>query len=157
MIKPVSLACGHSGCMKCLHSIISLANNATTTTAPCPVCRTNFHRDRLLLNVNLDVLTKNLGMHCSNSGCQWEGTLEHAREHDKSCPKAVVNCPNAGCDHSAVREEIEGHCNNCEKAMINCSGCQKDVRRGRLPQHKRTECYFSQIDCPLGCDAKFPR
>lgn len=63
MIKLVSLACGHSGCMKCLHSINPFANKATTTTAPCPVCRKNFHRDRLLPNVNLDVLTKNLGMH----------------------------------------------------------------------------------------------
>ena len=63
MIKPVSLACGHSGCMKCLHSIVSLADNATSNTAPFPVSRKTFHRDQLHLNVSLSALARNLAVY----------------------------------------------------------------------------------------------
>ena len=157
MIKPVSLACGHSGCMKCLHSVVSLSDNAASNTAPCPVCRETFHRDRLHLNVSLDALTRNLGMHCSNSGCIWKGTLERARDHGKGCPKAVVKCPNVGCHHSSLREDMDEHSNSCEKALVDCPGCRKEVARSRLAQHERRECFYSKIDCPLGCGMKLPR
>ena len=63
MIKPVSLACGRFGCMKCLHSIVSLAANATSNIAPFPVSRKIFHRDQLHLNVGLSALTRNLAMY----------------------------------------------------------------------------------------------
>lgn len=157
MIKPVSLACGHSGCMKCLHSIVSLADNARSNTAPCPVCRKTFHRDLLHLNVSLSALTRNLAMHCGNSGCVWKGTLEHARDHGKGCPKAVVKCPNAGCHHSSLREDMDAHSNSCEKALVDCPGCRNEIAKSRLAEHQTRKCFYSKIDCPLGCGTKLPR
>ena len=155
MIKPVSLACGRSGCMKCLHSIVSLADNATSNTAPFPVSRKTFHRDQLHLNVSLSALTRNLVMHvyCGNSSCVWKGTLEHARDHGKGSPKAVVKCPNVGCHHFSLRKDMDEHSNSCEKALVNCPGCRNEVTvaRSRLAEHQKRKCFYSEIDCPLRC------
>ena len=156
-MKPASLACGHSGCLKCLRSIVSLADNATPSSAPCPICRVFFRSDQLHINVNLDQLSKSVKMKCSSPDCKWEGTLEHARGHEKNCLKALVKCPHNGCDHVAVRAEIEAHRNNCEQQKLTCRGCKKVIRKGGLTQHQATECYYSQVDCPLGCGTNLPR
>lgn len=96
-MKPVTLRCGHSGCMDCLNSIISLSSNTSVSRGPCPVCRQPFHLDELHLNVSLDKLTRGLKLECCNRDCQWKGTLDEAREHGKNCPKAVASCPHEGC------------------------------------------------------------
>ena len=157
MMKPTSLACGHSGCMKCLRSIVSLGDNATPSAALCPICRETFRFDQLQININLDKLSKSVKMKCSSPSCEWRGTLEHARGHEKNCPKARVKCPHNGCNHFAVRAEIQAHCNNCEHKKVTCHGCKKEIKKDGLAQHQATECYYSQVDCPLGCGINVPR
>jgi len=157
MIKPVSLACSHSGCMKCLHSIVSLGDNTTPNTAPCLVCRNTFPHDRLHLNISHSALTRNLAMHCGSSSCVWKGTLEHARDHDKSCPKVVVKCPNIGFQHSSLHGDMDSHSNSCGKALVGFPGCRNEVARSRLAEHQKRKCFYSKIDCPLGCGTKLPR
>ena len=157
MVKPASLACGHSGCLKCLRSIVSLGDNASPSTAPCPICREKFLYAHLHININLDKLSKSVKMKCSSPDCEWKGTLEHARGHEKNCLKALVKCPHNGCNHVAVCAEIGGHCNNCEQQNITCRGCKKEIRKGGLTQHQAKECYYSKVDCPLGCGTNLPR
>ena len=157
MMKPASLACGHSGCLKCLRTIVTLGDNATPSTAPCPVCRIMFPYDQLHLNINLDKLSKSVKMICSSPDCKWKGTLEQAREHEKKCQRALVQCPHNGCDHVAVRAEIDAHRKNCEQQNITCRGCRKKIKKGGLAQHQAGECYYSRVDCPLGCGTNLPR
>lgn len=157
MKKPVSLECGHAGCLKCLNSIATLGDNANTTSAPCPLCRATFNPARLQISINLDKLIKQLEMKCTNSGCKWEGRHEKAREHGRNCPKATVKCKNNGCNHTAMIEEMESHSGNCDKKMVTCGGCRRDIVMGNLPQHQETECYYSEVNCPLGCGNRLPR
>lgn len=145
MRKPVSLECGHAGCLKCLNSIATLGDNATTTSAPCPVCRTTFNPTRLQISINLYKLIQQLEMECSNSGCKWKGRLEKAREHGRKCQKAIVKCQNDGCNHTALRDEMQSHSNTCDKKMVTCGGCRRDVVMGNLPQHQETECCYSEV------------
>ena len=157
MIRPTSLACGHSGCMKCLRSIVSLGDNADPSGAKCPVCREIFRYDQLKVNINLHKMTNSVKMKCSSPGCDWKGTLEHAKEHEKNCQKALIKCPHNGCDLIAVRAEINEHRNNCAQKKMTCVGCKKEITKGGLAQHQATECYYSQVDCPLGYGTNVPR
>ena len=157
MMKPASLACGHSGCLRCLRSIVSLGDNSTPSTGHCLVCREEFLYDQLHININLDKLSKSLKMQCSSPDCEWEGTRENARGHEKICQKALVECPHNDCDYVAVRAEIDAHRNNCEHQNITCRGCRKEIKKGGLVQHQAGECYYSRVDCPLGCGTNLPR
>ena len=134
MMKPTTLSCRHSGCMKCLRSIVSLGDNVTSSAAPCPICRKLFFCDQLQININLDKLCKSVRMKCS-----------------------IVKCPHNDCDHVTVREEMKAHCINCEQKKITCHGCKKEIKKGGLAQHQATECYYSQVECPLGCGNNLPR
>jgi len=80
-------------------------------------------------------------MSCSSLRCEWKGTLEHARGHEKNCLKALVRCPHNGCDHFAVRIEIKARCNNCEQKKITCHGCKKEIKKGGLVKQQATESY----------------
>lgn len=157
MIKPTSLACRHSGCMKCLRSIVTLGDNATPSSAPCPVCCETFRYNQLKVNVNLDKLVRSVKMKCCSPDCEWTGPMEHAKGHETNCLKALVKCSYSGCDLVAVRAEINKHCKNCEQKQITCSGCHKDIKQGGLAQQQATECYYSRVDCPLGCGTNVPR
>ena len=136
---------------------MSLGVNATPSAAPCPVCRVTFRYDQLKVNVNLDKLSKSVRMKCCSPDCDWKGPLEHAKGHEMNCPKALVKCPHNGCDLVAVRAEIMKHRNNCEQKQITCFGCKKDIKKGGLARHQATECYYSRVDCPLGCGTNVPR
>ena len=156
-MKPVTLRCGHSGCMDCLANIISLSSNTSASRGPCPVCRQLFHLDELHLNVSLDKLTRGLKMECCNGDCQWKGTLEEARAHGKNCPKAVASCPHDGCPNVSTKEEIERHQGDCQFRKIECLGCRTLVRRTNKAEHETNRCNYSSVDCPLGCGTKLPR
>ena len=156
-MKPVTLRCGHSGCMDCLNSIISLSSNTSVSRGPCPVCRQPFHLDELHLNVSLDKLTRGLKLECCNRDCQCKGTLDEAREHGKNCPKAVASCPHEGCPNVSTREEIERHQDDCQFRKLECLGCRTLVRRANQQDHETDGCNYSRVDCPLGCGTKVPR
>lgn len=157
-MKPVTLRCGHSGCMDCLNSIISLSSNTSASRGPCLVCRQPFHLDELpCLNVSLDKLTRGLKLECCNRDCQWKGTLDEAREHGKNCPKAVASCPHEGCPNVSTREEIERHQGDCQFRKRECLGCRTLVRRANQQDHETHGCNYSRVDCPLECGTKLPR
>ena len=154
MFKPVTLPCGHSCCKKCLENLVV----ATLSTNPphCPVCRQEMPAN-LNINVCLHQLTNNLAVGCSNAGCSWKGSYAEAESHESECPKWVVECVNEGCGHSATREEIREHGGTCKKAQVRCAKCRKRVAREDLQLHLEKSCWFSMMDCPLGCGATLPR
>lgn len=92
----------------------------------------------------------------------WQFWL-HIERHSGTCKgpwqglSQIVNCPNVGCHHSSLREDMDEHSNSCEKALVDCPGCRKEVARSRLAQHERRKCFYSKIECPLGCGMKLPR
>ena len=155
MIKPVSLACGHS----------AVAWSACTLSSLSPITP---HQTQL----RAQFAAKPFTFYCTSTSAlvplpeiwlcivailvAYESALEHARDHGKGCPKAVVKCRNVGCHHSSLREDMDAHSNSCEKALVDCPGCRNEVARSRLAEHQRRKCFYSKIDCPLGCGTKLP-
>lgn len=151
MLKPVTLPCGHSGCLKCMDELV-----VTNTWPKCPVCRVGMP-GRLNVNICMDQLTRKLAMQCCNTGCSWRGTYGEAERHDTECQKRTVECKNAGCDETMKREEIANHKDTCPKQMVSCPKCAKDVAREVQGGHDSDDCSFSLKECPLGCGERLPR
>ena len=153
MFKPVTLPCGHSCCKKCLENFVV----ATLSNPPhCPVCRQEMPAN-LNINVCLHQLINNLAVECSNAGCSWKGSCVEAESHERECPKWVVECANEGCGHSATKEEMREHGGTCKKAQVRCAKCRKRMAREGLQLNFEKSCWFSMMDCPLGCGATLPR
>ena len=148
--RPVTLACGHSGCKNCMETWAE-----STATPLCPQCRATFRKEELRLNVAMDKATRDLPVKCNSQGCQWKGNYSDANDHLRHCPKVRERCPNEGCQHMAAREEMTAHA--CPKERIACSGCQLSVTRERLQFHRTSLCRNSAVLCPLRCGASLPR
>ena len=148
--RPVTLACGHSGCKNCMETWAE-----STATPLCPQCRATFRKEELRLNVAMDKATRDLPVKCNSQGCQWKGNYSDANDHLRHCPKVRERCPNEGCQHVAAREEMTAHA--CPKERIACSGCQLSVTRERLQFHRTSLCRNSAVLCPLRCGASLPR
>ena len=148
--RPVTLACGHSGCKNCMETWAE-----STATPLCPQCRATFRKEELRLNVAMDKATRDLPVKCNSQGCQWKGNYSDANDHLRHCPKVRERCPNEGCQHVAAREEMTAHA--CRKERIACSGCQLSVTRERLQFHHTSLCRNSAVLCPLRCGASLPR
>lgn len=83
MLKPVTLACGHSGCQEYLAKLIRIEPNPK-----CPLCKQSVpSKATLNLNITLNDLTSQLEVRCTNSGCVWKGTYDSAEDHTNRCPK----------------------------------------------------------------------
>ena len=151
MSYPVTLPCGHSGCLRCFEQLV-----AASPASKCPVCRAKMP-DRLTVNVCLNELSKKLPMKCLNNGCSWAGGCGDAGTHGIHCPKAVVVCGNEGCTVSAKREDMVTHSTTCPKEALPCQKCERPVTRELSQAHEGGGCAFSEVECPLACGEKFPR
>ena len=80
--RPVTLACGHSGCKNCMETWAE-----STATPLCPQCRATFRKEELRLNVAMDKASRDLPVKCNSQGCQWKGNYSDANDHLKHCPK----------------------------------------------------------------------
>ena len=153
MVKPVTLACGHSGCQNCLAQLIAIQ------TAPeCPLCKTQVPSStQLNVNIALADITANLDIECTNNGCQWQGTLEEHSQHSSSCGKLSVQCKNRGCNEVMLREEMTVHISQCVKQNVPCQDCGKSVTRDSMQEHVDHFCSHKRISCPLSCGSSLPR
>lgn len=153
MLKPVTLACGHSGCQECLAKLIRIEPNPK-----CPLCKQSVpSKATLNLNITLNDLTSQLEVRCTNSGCVWKGTYDSAEDHTNRCPKVRVACENEGCAAQMAREELDGHLTQCLKQKIPCSDCGFWMPKDVLHEHRTSLCSYKQISCPLGCGMTLPR
>ncbi|XP_027052823.1 RING finger protein 151-like [Pocillopora damicornis] len=89
--RPVTLACGHSGCKNCMETWAE-----STATPLCPQCRATFRKEELRLNVAMDKASRDLPVKCNSQGCQWKGNYSDANDHLRHCPKVRERCPNEG-------------------------------------------------------------
>lgn len=149
--KPVTFGCGHSGCLNCLTTLVSIA------TPKCPLCRAPFKGDELTINVSMDRMTRNLPLKCNSQGCEWQGSYSEAEGHWKQCPKVEESCPNDSCVHMAVREEMAAHMDACPKQKISCPDCKLSVTREWLGRHRTSMCSDSAMQCPLRCGTSIQR
>ena len=137
MVKPVTLACGHSGCQSCLATAFTMSSSPK-----CPLCKKVFPSGATLnVNIVLDDITSRLEIKCTNSGCEWVGKLVNHSQHSNTCAKLLVECQNRGCMEKKAREEMGRHISQCEKQELPC--------RESLCSHKR-------IPCPLSCGTNLP-
>ena len=114
MLKPVSLSCGHSGCLVCLRQLTKSAANPK-----CPMYRREFRASTISVNIALDHITSELAVECQSQGCDWHGNYSRARSHQKLCPKLLVKCANEGCSFREAREK--------------CRSTENLASRGRSP------------------------
>ena len=149
-MKPVTLACGHSGCENCLATLASIRG------PNCPQCKKPYRADQLTVNVTFHNMTTNLEVNCTNKGCEWEGVNSQAESHFNQCPKMEEKCPNEGCNHMAARETMAAHVKACPKQKIPCQDCQLFVLRDRLDRHRASMCGKSIVQCPL-CGTQLAR
>ena len=121
MLKPVTLACGHSGCQDCLATLIAMK-----TQPDCPLCnRVISSGTALNVNIALDGITAKLDIQCTNTGCEWKGTYGDHMQHSNICGKLPIKCDNAGCGEIVTREEMAIHIRQCRKQVIPCKECGK--------------------------------
>lgn len=86
--RPVTLACGHSGCKNCMETWAE-----STATPLCPQCRATFRKEELRLNVAMDKATRDLPVKCNSQGCQWKGNYSDANDHLRHCQKYERGAP----------------------------------------------------------------
>lgn len=155
MVKPVTLACGHSGCQSCLATAFAMLSSPK-----CPLCKKVFPSGAALnVNIVLDDITSRLEIKCTNSGCEWVGKLENHSQHSNTCAKLLVECQNRGCMEKKPREEMGRHISQCEKQELPCRDCGKRVTRDSMREHMYSEslCSHKGIPCPLSCGTNLPR
>ena len=152
MVKPVTLPCGHSGCLQCFKTLLMYHESNGRTTAPCPECRiSEFGKDSLNVSVALNSLTGGLDVRCTNNNCAWKGKFEDAKAHDETCPHRRVNCTNNGCPVAMERGQKDIHLAICQKQAVPCPECRRSVARDELSTHAKFRCIYARSTCPLGC------
>ena len=153
MFKPVTLACGHSGCQSCLATAFTMSSSPK-----CPLCKKVFPSVAALnVNIVLDDITSRLEIKCTNSGCEWVGKLVNHSEHSNTCAKLLVECQNRGCMEKKPREEMGRHISQCEKQELPCRDCGKRVTRDSMREHSESLCSHKRIPYPLSCGTNLPR
>ena len=153
MMKPVTLACGHSGCQDCLPMLV-----ATATLPDCPLCNEVISSGTpLKVNIVLHSITAKLEIQCTNTGCEWKGKYEDHVQHSNMCDKLPLTCENAGCGETIMREEMAIHISHCQKQEILCQDCGKGVARDLMGNHVDSLCSHKRISCPLSCGIDLPR
>ncbi|XP_044163973.1 TNF receptor-associated factor 5-like isoform X1 [Acropora muricata] len=152
MVKPVTLPCGHSGCLQCFQTLLMYHESNGKKTAPCPECRiSEFGRDSLNVSVALHALTGGLDVQCTNNNCAWKGKFEDAKAHDETCPHRRVNCTNNGCPATMERGQKDTHLAICKKQAVPCTECKRSVARDEMSAHAKFRCIYARSTCPLGC------
>ena len=126
MLKPVTLARGHSGCLDCLAKLVPMA-----TLPDCPICNDIISRGTALkVNIVLNGITAKLDIQCTNTGCEWAGKYEDHEQHSNMCGKLPLTCENAGCGETIPQEEMAiyiGQCRSRRSPAVNVGKVWQEI------------------------------
>ena len=154
MQEPVTLACGHSGCLSCLKT---LREPEHVDHRWCPMCKAEIPCVEFHVTVALKNLIYSLRVVCDEEGCHWLGKLEGAKNHFQECEFINVECKNDGCSFKARRVEVHEHEALCADRKEPCPMCTIPVVERKREEHATLECPSATRECPLQCGEKFIR
>ena len=170
--EPQQTSCGHLFCKKCLDQSKSTVNkgkvpafsqpyyNHTGRTATsqrtfkCPTCRTTCYNDGFD-DKHTDRRVKNLQITCSNTSCNWKGSLCTLDDHKsgrgcKGCQYEPVFCT-LGCGEKVIRKDLEHHKRTkCSYRPADCKYCMWRGTFQTLNNHYST-CQKYPLTCPNKC------
>ena len=139
-LKPISLSCGHSGCLVSLRQLTK-----STSTLKCPMRQREFQASTISFNSAIDQITSELAVECQSQGCDWKGKYARARAHQNQCHKLLVQTRDA---HSVRLEK-------------KCCSTENLAARGRSPakivvilvwdssqEHKQFQCIMPEDHAP---------
>ena len=154
--KPVTLNCGHSSCMTCLHKLFEKG----LSPCMCPFCRKvvdQSERDNMKVDISLNLLVGRINIWCKTFGCGWNGKKNSKKEvHSQECLFKIKDCRHDGCYYATTRRRITEHDESCPMKRLPCNYCDKVITTNEMPGHKAT-CQERPEQCLFGCEVHLPR
>ena len=147
--------CGKIYCKNCLE-----ASKKKRPKTICPVCSRPL-TGKYFKDVRAEHEIMTLQVNCSNtdSGCQWEGTVNDIEAHLDSCPYQLIPCTNE-CGEDVRRSELGEHLTeNCQNCRVKCRYCQKEGLRGLVMSDRHlNKCRDYPLKCSNEeCEEVIPR
>lgn len=86
-------------------------------------------------------------------GCSTMIAIELAEDHVRQCTDILEECL---CQQKITRKDRLAHMQVCPKEEVTCE-CGFKTKREEETGHKKNDCRFGQVDCPLMCGAMVTR
>ena len=122
-----------------------------TTCQMCSATPNQLNAVRLIENC-----VNKLGIKCPLlRDCEWGGKLSEAENHLKECQYFLVQC--SDCNQAVTKNVLITHKQNtCPMRKVTCQYCSLVGKVKNLTEHLQY-CSGYRINCPNGCQIKFPR
>ncbi|AYV82988.1 MAG: hypothetical protein Hyperionvirus3_134 [Hyperionvirus sp.] len=174
MWQPVSFACAHPACLKCMTWWL-------LEKKECPMCRTVQLGKLPMDQPILQRLVARIVVSCPHSNnlleksqgsdadkdwdiieeindnrkeikdsivCTWKGAQDERDRHlSYECPLEAISCI-YGCDEEIPRYRRDVHLNECIRRPIPCDLCKGDIAFKDMKSHQSETCPKRMIECP---------
>lgn len=148
---------GHSFCYSCIYRNITVFGESR---CPCDNAADEGRQltvESLRPVLNMQQLIDNLTVRCRNEGCSWTGRRASYDNHLNSCEFGIVKCSFPDCREEMRRAQVAEHRLICLHRMVNCSGCQEEMKAGKLDEHIRVQCSHTLVSCRFNCGERIIR
>ncbi|KAJ7377176.1 hypothetical protein OS493_030375 [Desmophyllum pertusum] len=136
--------CGHTFCGNCV------ANFDLNGVKTCQMCREpvlSYCR-----NLFADQMMANMKGKCDS--CSTMIAIELAEDHVHQCTDILEECL---YQQKITRKDRLAHMQVCPKEEVTRANAVSKTKKRRGDGHKKNDCRFGQVDCPLMCEAMVTR